>query len=604
MADARIDIELGVKVDDVAAGLQKFDNSLKPIVNSARTAQQSLTSLSLVAQDLPFGFIGIQNNLPRVIQTFGQLKEETGGVIPALKQLGGALIGPAGLFFAFSAVTSAITFAVQEYGSFSKAIDAIFFSVEPLSEKFKEINESLKDYNTFLKDVNEITLRSNAGVKDQVALVESLSRGATNLSKSEQERKKYLNELVSVDKNYFGQLKDGKNSIDQINEATKRYTESILAQATAEGIRDEIKAVSQQIAQQKVLRSELEEKEAVLKKVDQANLAVIQSSAQLGGANIALRSGLDDVTSELKTNQVEIDKLEKREKFLNNQLDVAIENVLKFKNNVTDSSKSVKDLSNKLLEGEDRLYNFSKAAIDWIRREFKANELAAINAELSKRNEEYKKLEESTFAAADAQLNLDGTTNNLMNSINAFSQELGMLQDMQFGLADFTKGIFDNIGIAIKNFQESISTIYPILYNTFFSPLENAFTQFLNTGKLTFDNFGKLVMDSIKKTLARVAASGIIALLATLASGGFAAGTGSSGFQFIGQAILSSLGVGGRGGGLGRGIFANQGGIANPSFGGVGAGALSMGGQVNVVLRGSDLVGALNRTNTNISRIG
>jgi len=44
--------------------------------------------------------------------------------------------------------------------------------------------------------------------------------------------------------------------------------------------------------------------------------------------------------------------------------------------------------------------------------------------------------------------------------------------------------------------------------------------------------------------------------------------------------------------------------IAGPSFGGVGAGAFGLSGQVNVVLRGQDLVGALNRTNTTINRVG
>jgi lambda family phage tail tape measure protein len=587
---------LGIKV--------KGSNSFDDLSKSSIGARNTLTSLSLVAQDLPFGFIGIQNNLPRVIETFGILKTEVGGTIPALKQLGKSLIGPAGLFLAFSSVTSAITFAVLQYGSLGNAIDAIFYSIDPLSKKFQDINKSLEEYNIYLKDVNEITLKSNAGVEDQVALVEALRKGATNLSLSEQDRKKYLDALYELDKNYFKQLKDGKISVDEINESTKKYTQSILAQAAAEGIKEEIKLNAQQIAQQKVLRSELQEKEKAQLKIDEANKKVIESSAKLGGANTALKSNLGEVRTQLDENASSITKLESRKKLLNDQLDIAVKNQLDFSISTDESSKSVGELTKNIDDLQEAWKGLSKEAIEWSKREFKANELAAINAQLAKRNEEYKKLEASTFAAADSQMNLDGTTNNLMNSINTFSQDLGMLQDMQFGLGDFTKGIFDNLGKNIKDFQESIATVYPILYNTFFSPLENAFTEFLNTGKLTLQDFGKLVMDSIKKTLAKVAASGIIALLAALATGGFS-GAGTSGFDFVGQSILSALGVGPRGGGLQRGIFGRQGGgIANPSFGGVGAGALSMGGQVNVVLRGSDLVGALNRTNTNISRIG
>lgn len=602
--DAGIQLYVGLNTKELDQFMQRVDQTFKPLRDSAKDARNVLTSLSLVAQDLPFGFIGIQNNLPRVIQTFGDLKRESGGTKNALKELASGLVGPAGLFLAFSSVTAAITFAIQKYGSLGNAIDSILFSVDQLSEKYKDINKSLEEYNKFLKDSNEITLRSNAGVQDRIAYVNVLAKGASDLTKSEQDRSKYLNELVTVDKNYFSQLKQGKVTVDEINEATKRYTQSILTQARAEGIKDEIKSVSQQIAQQKVLKVELEARRKAAELIDKQNIKTIQSSAALGGANTALKSGLDDAKKAVTASEQEIKKLEDREKQLNNQLTEAVDNLLKFKINLDDSSSASSKLSKNLEENEYWLKGLSKAAIDWIRREFAANELAAINAELLKRAEAYKLLEASTFAAADAQMNLDGTTNNLMDSINTFSQELGMLQDMQFGLSEFTKNIFDNIGIAIKNFQENIALVYPVLYNSFFSPLEGAFTEFLNTGKLTFDNFGKMVMDSIKKTLARVAASGIIALLSTILSGGFAAGTGTSGFQFVGNAILGALGVGRGAGGLGRGTFPGLGGIASPSFGGIGAGALSMGGQVNLTLRGADLVGSLNRTNTIINRIG
>ena len=85
--------------------------------------------------------------------------------------------------------------------------------------------------------------------------------------------------------------------------------------------------------------------------------------------------------------------------------------------------------------------------------------------------------------------------------------------------------------------------------------------------------------------------------MATIFSGGFGAaagkGAGTSGFLAGITNVLS---------GIGKAI--GIGGVANPSFGGVQAGSLGMSGQVNVVLRGSDLVGSLNRTNATINRVG
>ena len=73
----------------------------------------ALTNLGRVAQDAPFGFIGIQNNLNPLLESFQQLKAQSGSTSGALKALGQSLIGPAGLGIALSLVTAAITFYTQ-----------------------------------------------------------------------------------------------------------------------------------------------------------------------------------------------------------------------------------------------------------------------------------------------------------------------------------------------------------------------------------------------------------------------------------------------------------------------------------------------------------
>jgi methyl-accepting chemotaxis protein len=96
---------LGRSVGDVGGA---FSKGADKIVDSSKGAGRALTSLSLVAQDLPFGFIGIQNNLPALIQTFGELQRTSGSVKGALVQLVSSISGPSGLFFAFSAATAEI----------------------------------------------------------------------------------------------------------------------------------------------------------------------------------------------------------------------------------------------------------------------------------------------------------------------------------------------------------------------------------------------------------------------------------------------------------------------------------------------------------------
>ena len=95
-----------------ATEAKKTGDALKTNLNAgSNQAGQSLLNLSRIAQDAPFGFIGIANNINPLVESFGRLKAETGSTGGALKALVGGLSGPAGLGLAFGVVTAAITFA-------------------------------------------------------------------------------------------------------------------------------------------------------------------------------------------------------------------------------------------------------------------------------------------------------------------------------------------------------------------------------------------------------------------------------------------------------------------------------------------------------------
>ena len=161
----------------------------------------------------------------------------------------------------------------------------------------------------------------------------------------------------------------------------------------------------------------------------------------------------------------------------------------------------------------------------------------------------------------------------------------------------FAKISFDSLDKLLKplaDFQKRLEENQILLNEVFFNPLQDAFMNLFETGKFGFKAFADAVLMQIKQLVAKILATGIISLIANIVSGGLAGGIiggGSGILKRVGQSILGAIGIGGNG-------------IANPSFGGVGAGSLGMSGQVNVVLRGSDLVGALNRTNATINRVG
>jgi hypothetical protein len=125
-----------------------------------------------------------------------------------------------------------------------------------------------------------------------------------------------------------------------------------------------------------------------------------------------------------------------------------------------------------------------------------------------------------------------------------------------------------------------------LIDGVFFNPIAESFENFINTGKFTFDEFAKNIKANIAKIVAQIAASRIVELLGTIFAGPIAGGL-SQGGGFL-SAIGSILPA-----------FR-----ANTRFEGVRPLGLGGGQKIDLVLRGTDLVGAINRTNDQISRVG
>ena len=180
-----LDIKIGANVSEASQKLTKFYADLKKSINEVNTtvqkssdtfqkstekmtestrsfgkaSQNSLTALSLTLQDLPFGFIGIQNNLPGIIQGFGQMNMEAKNGASVLSQLKGSLMGPGGIFLAFSAVTAIVTTLTMKYGGLGNAIDALFGKTNLLAIAQGEYNKELaKGIGSSATESAEITI--------------------------------------------------------------------------------------------------------------------------------------------------------------------------------------------------------------------------------------------------------------------------------------------------------------------------------------------------------------------------------------------------------------------------------------------------------------
>jgi hypothetical protein len=161
--------------------------------NNLKKSNQAYSNLALVVQDLPFGFRGIQNNLPALM---------------------GSVAGATGpMYLAFSALIAAVT-----------AYDMGLFKAKETNDEF---NKSLLKTN---EELSKAVNYTNADTKN----LESLIRVGLNLNNSEQVR---LNALKDI-KKVLGQVnKEEADKITTIESAiipVQLYTEALKKQQLQE----------------------------------------------------------------------------------------------------------------------------------------------------------------------------------------------------------------------------------------------------------------------------------------------------------------------------------------------------------------------------------
>jgi hypothetical protein len=117
------------------SGLKQQANQLgKPMGD----ASQSLINFSRIAQDAPYGIMGIANNLNPMVESFQRLAQTEGGTKKALQAMVAGLTGPAGIGVAIGIVSSlAVTF--------SKEIAAFFKGPTAELEKFRVELKKVQD---------------------------------------------------------------------------------------------------------------------------------------------------------------------------------------------------------------------------------------------------------------------------------------------------------------------------------------------------------------------------------------------------------------------------------------------------------------------------
>jgi hypothetical protein len=564
-----INIKIGADISSVDTAIHSVSKSLNGLKTPVKNANFALNSLSQVTRDLPFGFIAIQNNLPLVVDSFGQLSREAGGTVPALKALGQSLIGPAGIGLAFSAVTSIITVAVQEYGSLGNAIDALFSKNSDLA----------KSQNLFNKELAEASGNTQA----EATKIDILVKNLNDLSKPLADRYAAYVELRKISPDIVAGIKE-ENALTQasigiINANAQARKELLLLKAKEAAISAVInKNATEQFALEIQIQQNVKD---LLTAQNDYNNAKKQSSvlAKTAQQGISAESiTLKNATKEYINNVNAYNRLASVQQTFADQLDPIVSKIANIDAATKVLNNSTKDLSNSTKNQT---------------REFTATQVAAAALlDILKQTSDIIRgqkiqLDSKAFEQiSNKNLNLTPTVD--FSKVVDINQVSGIKIVTQ-KLAENTQKALDVVN---KNTEESFRRTADIINGVLFQPLEGLFTNLIETGKFAFKDFVNAILQQLTRLIAKLTAAAAVAgILAILTGGGSAAGGAAAGGASSFGTIFKSLS------GLG-------GGIANPGFGGVNPGGMAMAGSVNLVLRGQDLVGSINRTNSQLSRIG
>lgn len=123
---------------------------------SAANGGNTLMQFSRIAQDAPFGIMGIGNNLTATAESFGHLARTSGGAGNALKAVASSIMGTGGILLAVSLVTSGLTYMSQKGITVADVFDKLSGNFDEYAEAFKKANLAAYNDDGVVKAVSDV----------------------------------------------------------------------------------------------------------------------------------------------------------------------------------------------------------------------------------------------------------------------------------------------------------------------------------------------------------------------------------------------------------------------------------------------------------------
>jgi hypothetical protein len=206
-------------IQETVTATTQLGTAFKKVVPASNQVNQALVNVSRVAQDAPYGFIGIANNLNPLLESFQSLQKTTGSASSALKEMAKGLMGPAGIGLALGVVSSLIVAFGPKIVNFINGVDAAKESEDKFAESLNKARASASE--------SGIKLQAYINIAEDASIADDKRANALKF---------VISELGKVNKAYAATI----TTTDQARAAVDLYTQALVAQAITSRYVDEI----------------------------------------------------------------------------------------------------------------------------------------------------------------------------------------------------------------------------------------------------------------------------------------------------------------------------------------------------------------------------
>lgn len=242
-------------IEDLAKSTEGLKTKYKDLKGGTSEATNAMVNFSRLAEDSAYGIRGAANNINPFIESLGRLKErakESGTTI--WKELIPTLTGPAGLAVAVSLVSAIY---IKFFDNQKKVADG----EDVLVDKTKKRNDELKKQKEELEQIYSSTAKEATQVSTLVAIIDSETESRIR-------KKDALKELQKINPEIFNGLKLEGDVVKGLNTAYKDYIDNLSTIIALKIKQKELEDVTEKILKKNGVT--LTEDEKVIKNIGEA----------------------------------------------------------------------------------------------------------------------------------------------------------------------------------------------------------------------------------------------------------------------------------------------------------------------------------------------